>query len=95
MDKDQIIMMLIKQNSELIKETSEFKNIVMEQQNTMMKVIENGSHNSINNNNPIESKIPCSNNKTVAISKLFLARAYLNASSIWAVALASKIPEGK
>jgi hypothetical protein len=51
MDKDQIIIMLIKQNSELIKETSEFKNIMIEQQNTMMKVIENGTQNNITNNN--------------------------------------------
>jgi hypothetical protein len=41
-DKDQLILMLIKQNSELIKETADFKNI-------MMKVIENGTHNTTNN----------------------------------------------
>jgi hypothetical protein len=38
-DKDQLILMLIKQNSELIKETSEFKNM-------MMEVIKNGTHNN-------------------------------------------------
>jgi len=43
-DKDKLIMMLIKQNSELIKETSEFKNM-------MMKVIENGTHNTTNSHN--------------------------------------------
>ena len=43
-DKDKLIMMLIKQNSELIKETSEFKNMVM-------KVIENGTHNTTNSHN--------------------------------------------
>ena len=45
-DKDQLILMLIKQNSDLIKETSDFKNM-------MMKVIENGTHtnNTINNTN--------------------------------------------
>jgi hypothetical protein len=42
-DKDQLILMLIKQNSELIKETSEFKNI-------MIEVIKNGTHNNNNNN---------------------------------------------
>ena len=47
-DKDQLILMLIKQNSELIKETSEFKNM-------MMEVIKNGTHNITNTN---------SNNKT-------------------------------
>ena len=45
-DRDQLILMLIKQNSELIKETSEFKNI-------MMEVIKNGTHN--NNNNTTNS----------------------------------------
>jgi len=38
-DKDQLILMLIKQNSELIKETSDFKNM-------MMKVLENGTNNT-------------------------------------------------
>jgi hypothetical protein len=38
-NKDQLILMLIKQNSELIKETSEFKNI-------MLEVIKNGTHNN-------------------------------------------------
>ena len=43
-EKDKLIMMLIKQNSELIKETTDFKNIVI-------KVIENGTHNTTNNTN--------------------------------------------
>ena len=43
-DKDKLILMLINQNAELIKETSEFKNM-------MMKVIENGTHNTTNNTN--------------------------------------------
>ena len=49
-DKDQLILMLINQNSELIKETTEFKNIMLEQQNMMMKVIENGTHNTTHTN---------------------------------------------
>ena len=47
-DKDQLILMLIKQNSELIKETSDFKNLMVEQQNMMMKVLENGTNNTTN-----------------------------------------------
>ena len=48
-DKDQLILMLVKQNAELIKETSDFKSIVM-------KVLENGtnnnnSHNTTNSHN--------------------------------------------
>jgi hypothetical protein len=50
-DKEQLIIMLIKQNSELIKETSEFKNFMMDQQNIMLEVIKNGTHHTINNNN--------------------------------------------
>jgi hypothetical protein len=41
-DKDQLIMMLIKQNAELIKETTEFKYM-------MMDVIKTGTHNTTNN----------------------------------------------
>jgi hypothetical protein len=48
-DKDELIMMLIKQNSELIKETSEFKNM-------MMKVIENGTTNNSHNVNNSHNK---------------------------------------
>ena len=40
-DKDQLILMLVKQNAELIKETTDFKSM-------MMKVIENGTHNTTN-----------------------------------------------
>jgi len=45
-DKDKLIIMLINQNAELIKETSEFKNMMLEHQTIMMKVIENGTHNT-------------------------------------------------
>jgi hypothetical protein len=41
-DKDDLIMILIKENSE-------FKTMLMEQQNMMMKVIENGTTNNSNN----------------------------------------------
>jgi hypothetical protein len=45
-DKDQLILMLVKQNAELIKETTDFKTM-------MMEVIKNGTHN--NNNNTTNS----------------------------------------
>jgi hypothetical protein len=38
-NKEDLILMLVKQNSELVKETSEFKNM-------MMEVIKNGTHNN-------------------------------------------------
>jgi len=40
---------LIKGNNELIKENNEFKTMLMEQQNAILKVIENGTHNTTNN----------------------------------------------
>jgi hypothetical protein len=49
-NKDQLILMLIKQNSELIKETTGIKHMMMEQQNIMLEVIKNGTHNHSNNN---------------------------------------------
>jgi hypothetical protein len=42
-DKNQLILMLIKQNADLIKDTSEFKSM-------MMEVIKNGTHNTIHTN---------------------------------------------
>jgi hypothetical protein len=49
-DKDKLIIMLINQNAELIKESSEFKNIIIAQntstQNMMMEVIKTGTHNT-------------------------------------------------
>ena len=55
-NSNDLIIMLVKQNSELIKDNSEFKNIVIEQQNKIfeqqsmvMKVLENGTNNTTNN----------------------------------------------
>ena len=45
----ELIIMLIKQNTELAKETSEFKSM-------MMKVLENGTYNTTNNNNNSHNK---------------------------------------
>ena len=42
-EKEEMIMMLIQQNTELMKETSEFKNM-------MMEVIKNGTHNTTHTN---------------------------------------------
>jgi len=48
-DKDQLILMLVKQNAELIKETSDFKNM-------MMEVIKNGTHNNNSHNTNSHNK---------------------------------------
>ena len=48
-DKDNLIMMLIKQNAELIKESTDLKHLMIDTQTQMMKVIENGTHNTTNN----------------------------------------------
>ena len=68
-DKDKLIIMLINQNAELIKETSEFKNM-------MMKVIENGtmnhSHNNTNSHNNDCNLGAYSNSKILARPKVLI-----------------------
>ena len=54
-DKE-LIIMLIKQNAELIKETAEFKNMMLEKQNIMMDVIKTGTHNTTNTNTNSHNK---------------------------------------
>ena len=54
-DKDELIIMLIKQNTELIKDTCDFKSLIIGQQNMMMDVIKNGTYNNNNNNNTTNS----------------------------------------
>ena len=49
-DKD-IIIMLVKQNSELIKELSGFKNLMAEQSAAMLEIAKNSGNNSHNNTN--------------------------------------------
>jgi hypothetical protein len=48
-DKDSLIMMLIKQNSELIKEQSSIRQMMIEQQNAVLEISKNGSINNCNN----------------------------------------------
>ena len=67
-DKEKLIIQLLKQNSELIKDNSEFKNI-------MMDVIKNGTHNITNSNNTN------SNNKTFNLN-LFLNETCKDAMNI-------------
>ena len=64
-DKD-LIMLLVKENSDL-------KNMMMETQNQMMEVIKNGTHNTTNNNN--------SHNKTFNL-QFFLNETCKNAMNI-------------
>jgi Txe/YoeB family toxin of Txe-Axe toxin-antitoxin module len=71
-NKDQLILMLIKQNAELVKETSEFKSMMMEQQNMMMEVIKNGTNNTTHTN---------SHNKAFNLN-LFLNETCKNAMNI-------------
>ena len=66
-DKDELIMFLIK-------ECTDYKNIIMEQQNMMMKVIENGVNNNNSHNNN-------SNNKTFNL-QVFLNETCKNAMNI-------------
>jgi len=68
-DKDNLIMLLIKENTD-------FKKLLMEQQNLMMKVIENGTTNNNNSNNTTNS-----HNKAFNLN-LFLNETCKNAMNI-------------
>jgi len=48
-DKDNLILMLIKQNAELIKESTDLKHLMIGTQSQMLEVIKNGTHNTTNN----------------------------------------------
>ena len=49
-DKDQLILMLIKQNTELIKEQTDIKQLILEQQNIVLEIAKNGTHNTTHTN---------------------------------------------
>jgi len=48
-DKE-LVMTILKQNSDIMKENSELKNMMLEQQTQMLQVIKNGTHNTQINN---------------------------------------------
>jgi len=48
-DKDQLIIMLIKQNAELIKEQGNIRQMIVEQQNVVLEIAKNGTHNTTTN----------------------------------------------
>ena len=48
-DKE-LVMTILKQNSDIMKENSELKNMMLEQQTHMLEVIKNGTHNTQINN---------------------------------------------
>jgi hypothetical protein len=50
-DKDQLILMLIKQNAELIKEQGNIRQMIVEQQNVVLEIAKNGTHNTTNSHN--------------------------------------------
>jgi len=50
-DKDQLILMLIKQNAELIREQGNIRQMIVEQQNVVLEIAKNGTHNTTNSHN--------------------------------------------
>jgi len=68
-DKDELIMFLIRENTE-------FKNIIMEQQNMMMKVLDNGTNHVTNKN------INCMNNNKTFNLQFFLNETCKDAMNI-------------
>ena len=63
LDNEQIIIMLIKQNSELIKESIDFKSIMIEQQNIVLELIKKDNNSNISNSNNNSYNTINSNNK--------------------------------
>jgi len=47
----ELIMMILKQNQDILKENSELKHMMLDAQNQMFKVVENGTHNHTNSHN--------------------------------------------
>ena len=45
----EIVMMVLQQNKEILKENCDLKHLIMDTQNQMMKVIESGTYNTTNN----------------------------------------------
>jgi hypothetical protein len=80
LDKEQLIIMLIKQNSELIKESIDFKSIVLEQQNKMFEqqniVLELIKKDSISNSTVSNSTV--SNNTINSNNNTFNLQFFLN-----------------
>jgi hypothetical protein len=68
----ELIMMILKQNQDILKENSELKHMMMDTQNQMFKVIENGTHNTTTTN---------SHNKTFNLN-MFLNETCKNAMNI-------------
>ena len=73
-DKE-LVMSILKQNSDIIKENSELKNMMMTTQNQMMEVIKTGTHNNTTNNHTN------SHNKTFNL-QFFLNETCKNAMNI-------------
>ena len=70
-DKDELIMFLIKENTE-------FKNIIMDQQGLMLKVLENGTHNQ----HIINTNTNCMNNNKTFNLQFFLNETCKDAMNI-------------
>jgi hypothetical protein len=70
-DKE-LVMSILKQNADIIKENSELKNMMMDAQNKMLEVIKTGTHNTTNTN---------SHNKTFNL-QFFLNETCKNAMNI-------------
>ena len=48
-----VVLAVVKQNQEFVKENGDLKHLIIDAQKQMMKVIENGTHNTTNNTNKL------------------------------------------
>ncbi len=78
MDKDELIIMLLKQNAELIKGQQD---IMKGQQDLTMEIVKNGTHNTTNNNNNTTTTTTNSHNKAFNLN-FFLNETCKNAMNI-------------
>jgi len=69
-DKDELILMILKQNSEILKENSELRKEQTDIKELILEIVKNGTHNTMNNNN--------TTNNTNSHNKAFNLNFFLN-----------------
>jgi hypothetical protein len=77
-DKDELILMILKQNSEIIKENSELRKEQTDIKELILEIVKNGTHNNTNNNNTTHTN---SHNKAFNL-QFFLNETCKNAMNI-------------
>jgi len=80
-DKDELILMILKQNSEILKENSELRKEQTDIKELILEIVKNGTHNTMNNNNNNTTNNTNSHNKAFNLN-FFLNETCKNAMNI-------------